>query len=105
MKQAEKNKAGNKILNWEDHLANKYGAKGSQARQEFETRAISYYFGELLKAQREKSNLTQAELAERTGTKKSYISRVENGHTDIQISTLYKLIEVGLNKKIKFTIA
>ena len=51
-----------------------------------------------------KAHLTQAELAEKTGTKKSYISRIENGHADIQLSTLYKLIEQGLNKRLELAI-
>ena len=29
----------------------------------------------------------------RIGTKKAYISRVENGHTDVQVSTLFKIFE------------
>jgi ribosome-binding protein aMBF1 (putative translation factor) len=105
MKKEIKNKVVNKITNWNDHLENKYGAKETESRKDFENRALAYYFGELLKEQREKSNLTQAQLAEKTGTKKSYISRVENGHTDIQLSTFYKLIETGMNKKIKLVIA
>jgi transcriptional regulator with XRE-family HTH domain len=48
--------------------------------------------------------LTQAQLAEKTGTKKSFISRIENGHSDIQLSTLYKLLEYGLGRKITLTI-
>jgi transcriptional regulator with XRE-family HTH domain len=48
--------------------------------------------------------MTQQELAEKTGTRKSFISRIENGHSDIQLSTLYRLIETGLGRKISFTI-
>ncbi len=33
------------------------------------------------------------------GTKKSFISRIENGHSDIQLSTLYRLIEIRFNQK------
>jgi transcriptional regulator with XRE-family HTH domain len=57
-----------------------------------------------LKEGRKQAKLTQKQMAEKTGTKKSYISRVENGHADIQLSTLYKLIEMGLNKKLKLAI-
>jgi transcriptional regulator with XRE-family HTH domain len=48
--------------------------------------------------------MIQDELAEKTGTKKSFISRIENGHSDIQLSTLFKLIELGLGRKISLTI-
>ena len=48
--------------------------------------------------------MTQEELANKIGAKKSFISRIENGHSDIQLSTLYKLIELGLGRKINFSI-
>ena len=50
-----------------------------------------------------KNEITQEQLAEKTGTKKSYISRIENGKGNIQLSTLIRLFELGLNKKIGFT--
>jgi len=53
---------------------------------------------------RKKAHLTQDDLAKRTGTKKSYISRLENGKIDIQISTLFKIFEEGLGKKLGLTI-
>lgn len=50
------------------------------------------------------ANITQEELAEKIGTKKSYISRIENGKADIQLSTLFRIFEIGLGKRITFTI-
>jgi HTH-type transcriptional regulator/antitoxin HipB len=50
------------------------------------------------------ANLTQEELAEKTGTKKNYISRIERGLSDIQFSTYYRLIEIGLGKHLNVTI-
>ena len=94
----------NKIASWDLHLDNKYGKHGTPSRTEFETKASAFIIGELLKEERAKAHLTQAELAEKTGTKKSYISRIENGHADIQLSTLYKIIEQGLNKKLELAI-
>ena len=44
--------------------------------------------------------ITQEELAQRVGTSKSYISKIENSKSDIGYKTLRKIIEVGLNKKI-----
>ena len=58
----------------------------------------------MLKEARIQANLTQEELAEKTGTKKSYISRIERGLSDIQISTFYKLIELGLGKHLTISI-
>ena len=94
----------NEIVPWDTHLDNKYGKRGTDSRTEFELKAHAFIIGELLKNERAKAHLTQAELAEKTGTKKSYISRIENGHADIQLSTLYKLIEQGLNKKLELAI-
>ena len=85
-------------------MDHKYGINGTASRSEFEMKAQTFILGELLKDEREKANMTQAEMAEKTGTKKSYISRIENGKADIQLSTLYRLIEQGLNRKLKLSI-
>ena len=98
-------KSKNKIVSWESHLDKKYGEQGSSSRTEFEIKAHAFIIGEVLKEERAKANMTQAQLAEKTGTKKSYISRIENGHADIQLSTLYRLIEQGFNRKLEFTIS
>jgi transcriptional regulator with XRE-family HTH domain len=58
----------------------------------------------MLKEARIEANLTQEELAEKTGTKKSYISKIEHGLNDIQISTYYKLIELGLDRQLQIFI-
>jgi ribosome-binding protein aMBF1 (putative translation factor) len=94
----------NKIMDWNDHLDKKYGKVGTAIRTEFESKAQAFVIGELLKQERHKANLTQEALAAKTGTKKSYISRIENGRADIQLSTLYKLIEQGLNHKLELYI-
>ena len=60
-------------------------------------------FGNIIKKLRSDRNMTQEQLAARIGTKKSYISRIENGHADIQLSTLFKIFQ-GLGRKISFTI-
>jgi transcriptional regulator with XRE-family HTH domain len=48
--------------------------------------------------------MTQEQLAIKTGTKKSFISRIENGKSDIQLSTLFRILELGLGKKISLKI-
>ena len=104
MKKVTEKISKNKIVDWDTHLDKKYGIIGSPDRIEFETKAQTFILGELLKDEREKAHLTQAEMAEKTGTKKSYISRIENGRADIQLSTLYRLVENGLNRKLELTI-
>ena len=56
----------------------------------------------MLKEARHEARLTQEQLAEKIGTKKSYISRLENGKCDIQISTLFKIFEFGLGKTTSY---
>jgi HTH-type transcriptional regulator / antitoxin HipB len=86
------------------HLDKRYGKLGTKERTDFEIKAKSFAIGELIKEERKLANLTQEQLAEKIGAKKSFISRIENGHSDIQLSTLFKLIELGLGRKINFTI-
>lgn len=92
------------MTTFEEHLDKRYGEAGSIQRAEFEIKAKAFAIGELIKAERLLAHLTQQQLAEKTGTKKSFISRIENGHSDIQLSTLYRLLEVGLGRKISFSV-
>ena len=95
----------NKNIKTFDELLNEnYGPKGSEKRDKFEADSLAFRLGVMLKEARKEANLTQEELAERTGTKKSYISRIERGLSDIQISTYYKLIEIGLGKNLNISI-
>ena len=103
-KSPAKKKSVNKITNYDEHLDNRYGKIGTLKRTEFEIKAKAFAIGEVIKEERRLSSMTQEQLAERTGTKKSFISRIENGHSDIQLSTLYRLLELGLGRKVLLTI-
>jgi HTH-type transcriptional regulator / antitoxin HipB len=92
------------VETFDELLDLKYGKLGTKRRDEFEEKAYLFIVSEMLKAARREANLTQQELAERIGTKKSYISRIENGKVDIQLSTLFKLFEQGLGRKISLSI-
>jgi transcriptional regulator with XRE-family HTH domain len=48
--------------------------------------------------------MTQEQLADRIGAKKSFISRIENGRSDIHLFTLYRLLEFGLGKKVELIV-
>jgi DNA-binding XRE family transcriptional regulator len=93
-----------KIKTFESLLEEKYGEKGSIKRDQFDADSLAFRLGILLKEARIEANLTQEELAEKTGTKKSYISRIERGASDIQISTYWKLIETGLGRQLNISI-
>jgi HTH-type transcriptional regulator / antitoxin HipB len=82
----------------------KYGKLGNPARDEFEQNSKAFIIGELIKEARKHAHLTQDDLADKIGTKKSYISRIENGKIDIQLSTLFKIFEEGLGRKLGITV-
>ena len=93
------------ITTLEEHLTKFRGAQGTPERAVFDSKARAFVIAEMLKEERHNAQMTQAQLAEKAGMKKSFISRIENGHTDIQLSTLFRLIELGFGKKIHFSIS
>ena len=94
----------NVIKTFEEHLDERYGLIGSKSRTDFENKAKAFAIGEILKEARSDAQMTQEELALKTGTRKSFISRIENGHSDIQLSTLYRIVEIGFGRKVHLTI-
>lgn len=84
-------------------IEQEHGKIGTQSRSQYEERAQLFIVSEMLKAARKEANLTQEQLAERAGTKKSYISKLENGKVNIQLSTLIRIFEQGLNRKVGLT--
>lgn len=94
----------NNITDFEDILRERYGEKGTPSRDKFDADSLAFRLGVMLKEARNEANMTQDELAQKTGTKKSYISRIERGQSDIQISTYHKLIETGLGKHLNISI-
>lgn len=92
------------ITTFDEHLDQRYGEIGTENRTDFEIKAKAFAIGEILRDARKEADMTQEELAQKTGTRKSFISRIENGHSDIQLSTLYRLVEVGFGKKVNLTI-
>jgi HTH-type transcriptional regulator/antitoxin HipB len=55
----------------------------------------------MIRQARKDAKITQKELADRTGTKRSYISRIENDASDIRLSTLMRIVEVGLGGQLE----
>ena len=60
--------------------------------------------GLMIKQARKELGLTQDELAARSGTSKHYISRIENNKSGIELSTLIKIVEGGLGKRLEINI-
>ena len=81
-----------------------YGKKGSLKREKFEKGYQSFKLGALLLEARLEKGMTQEQLADKCGTNKAYISKVENDIKDVRISTLQKIIEVGLGGKLNLSV-
>ena len=80
-----------KLCTSSEHLTEKYGELGSPEREEFEARAKAYYYAELLKEQRKQQKMTQQQLADKIGKKREYISNIERGNSDMQLSTFMQI--------------
>ena len=62
-----------------------YGVKGTKTRDELDNGYENFKIGALLHEARLEKGLTQAELAEKVGTTKSYISKIENNIKEVRI--------------------
>ena len=58
----------------------------------------------MLHEARKNQGLTQEELALKVGTTKSYISKIENDVKEVRLSTLKKIVEVGLGGQLHISI-
>ncbi len=74
-----------------DRLNERYGAPGTPSRDAFEARAKAWYYAELLKEERKRQKLTQQQLADKIGKKREYISTIERGNSDMQMSTFLQI--------------
>jgi DNA-binding XRE family transcriptional regulator len=79
------------------------GKIGTEDRNKYEEGAQMFLISEMLKEARKEAKLTQEQLADKAGTKKSYISKLENAKWNIQLSTLIRIFEQGLGRKIGLT--
>ena len=80
----------------------KYILKRKKNDPDFAEGFEEFKIGLVLRQEREKSGLTQEELAKKIRTTKSAISRIENHSEDIKLSTLMKVAKaLGKNVSIK----
>ena len=97
-------KTKNKIITFEEHLDKDYGKIGTPSRDKFEQEFEAFKLGVILQEMRKQQKLTQEQLAKKCGTTKTYISRIENDASDIRLSTLMRIIQVGLGGHLKLTV-
>ncbi len=81
-----------------------YGEKGTKKREELESGYENFKLGTLLHEARLKKGMTQAELAKKVGTTKSYISKIENNVKEVRLSTLQKIVQLGLGGHLDLSI-
>lgn len=92
-----------KITTFDELIELEHGKIGTESRNEYDANVQMFIVSEMLKEARKEAELTQEQLAEKTGTKKSYISKLENGKGNIQLSTLIRIFEQGFNRRIGLT--
>lgn len=97
-------KTKNNSLNIEQFKDKHYGKRGTAKREELEKGYESFKLGALLLEARKEKGLTQAQLAEKAGTTKSYISKIENNVKEVRLSTLQKIIERGLDGQLELSV-
>lgn len=81
-----------------------YGARGTPEREDYERGFEEFKLGYLIQEARKKKGMTQQELADKVGTNKAYISRLENDIKDVRLSTLRKIVEVGLGGELELAV-
>ncbi|OXA82458.1 Helix-turn-helix [Flavobacterium aquidurense] len=98
-------KAKNKNLtSLDEFIELEYGKIGTPKRDEFETGFESFKIGAMIHEARLQKGMTQEELAEKVGTTKSYISKIENNVKEARFSTLQKIVEIGLGGHLELSI-
>jgi DNA-binding XRE family transcriptional regulator len=97
-------KTRNNTFTLEQFKEKNYGVKGTSKRDKLDTGYHDFKLGALLQEARLGAGLTQEELAERVGTTRSYISKLENDIKEVRLSNLQKIVELGLGGKLELSI-
>ena len=97
-------KTNKNLKSFDIHLDENYGKPGTKTREKFDEEFETFKIGVLIQEARKKQQLTQQQLAERVGTTKNYISRIENDASDIRLSTLIRIIKEGLGGNLKLSL-
>jgi len=93
-----------KLTSFSAHLDEQYGKKGTMERDQYEEGFETFKLGVMIQELRKGQGLTQEQLAEKCGTTKTYISRIENNSSDIRLSTLMRIVREGLGGNLKLSV-
>lgn len=99
MKKKNKN-----LISFADHLDTEYGKRGTETREKYEEGFEAFKIGVMLQELRRDHGMTQEQLAEKCGTTKTYISRIENDASDIRLSTLMRIIREGFGGHLSLNV-
>ena len=94
----------NNLTTFQSHLDEYYGKRGTLTREEYEEGFEAFKLGAILRELRLEQGLTQKQLAQKCGTSETSISRIENNAGDIRLSTLMRIIRVGLGRQLTFSL-
>lgn len=94
----------NNLKSLDQFVEEQYGVKGTSKRDKFEKGFEAFQLGLLIQQARIEKGLTQEQLAEKCGTNKGYISKIENNVKEVRISTLQKIVEIGLGGHLELSI-
>lgn len=97
-------KKNSNLKSLDQFLDEQYGEKGTARRDQLENGYEAYKLGFLLQQARREKGMTQEELAVKCGTNKGYISKIENNMKEVRISTLQKIVELGLCGRLELSI-
>jgi HTH-type transcriptional regulator / antitoxin HipB len=97
-------KMNKKLTSFRDHLDEEFGKKGTASRDEYEAGFEAFKLGVMLQELRKEQGMTQEQLADKCGTTKTYISRIENDASDIRLSTLMRIIREGFGRHLKLSV-
>ena len=97
-------KTKNNIKSLDQLIEEQYGKKGTRKRDNFDKGYETFKLGAMIHEARLEKGLTQEQLAIKCGTNKAYISKVENNIKDVRISTLKKIIEIGLGGQLNLSV-
>jgi ribosome-binding protein aMBF1 (putative translation factor) len=94
----------NNEITLEEFKEKNYGKRGTKERDELEAGYENFKIGALIHDARVNMGMTQEQLAEKVGTSKSYISKIENNIKEARISTLQKIVELGFGGRLELSI-
>jgi DNA-binding XRE family transcriptional regulator len=92
------------LMTLEEFKEKNYGKPGTKERDELEAGYENFKIGALIQGTRLEMGMTQEQLAEKVGTTKSYISKIENNMKEARISTLQKIVELGFGGHLELSI-